>query len=232
MGRNHTAQDCRKARRCNIDNCMKFHNPLLHKRNDASDTSEFPTQEKLTAKPAGVSIDKKSSVENSSEAQISQTMMGRTTSLPQTAMRTIPVILKSGERSLKINALLDDCSTRTYINADVAAELGLEGKTEILDVGVLNGGKERFETQPVTMMLTSVNNNLQKEITAYTATNVTGNLRAISWSEKKFNWKHLQDIKFPNIQRHQVEMLIGLDYLELHTSLREVYGTPRDPIAR
>ena len=81
-------------------------------------------------------------------------------------------------------------------------------------------------------MLTSVNNNLQKEITAYTATNVTGNLRAISWSEKKFNWKHLQDIKFPNIQRHQVEMLIGLDYLELHTSLREVYGTPGDPIAR
>ena len=27
-------------------------------------------------------------------------------------------------------------------------------------------------------------------------------------------------------------MLIGLDYLELHTSLREVYGTPGDPIAR
>ena len=232
LGRNHTAQDCRKARRCNIDNCIKFHKPLLHKRNDVSDTTEFSTHEKLTTKPVVVSIDEKSIVENSSGAQISQTMMARTTSLPQTAMRTISVILKNGERSLKINALLDDCSTRTYINADVAAELGLEGEIEILDVGVLNGGKERFETKPVTMMLTSVNNNLQKEITAFTATNVTGNLQAISWSEKKFNWKHLQDIKFPNIQRHQVEMLFGLDYLELHTSLREVYCTPGDPIAR
>ena len=66
----------------------------------------------------------------------------RTTSLPQTSMRTIPVILKNGERSLKINALLDNCSTRIYINADVAAELGQEGRIEILDVGELNGGKE------------------------------------------------------------------------------------------
>ena len=40
-------------------------------------------------------------------------------------LRTVPVILKNGERSLKINALLNDASTKSYINADVAAVLGL-----------------------------------------------------------------------------------------------------------
>ena len=114
-------------------------------------------------------------------------MMARTASLPQTAMTTIPFILENGEQSLKINALLDDCCTRTYINADVVAESGLEGKIEIPNIGVLKAGKERFDTQPVTMMPTSVNNNLQKEIAAYTATNVTKNLQAISWSDKNFN---------------------------------------------
>ena len=29
---------------------------------------------------------------------------------------------------MKVNALLDDASIKTYVNADVAAELGLNGK--------------------------------------------------------------------------------------------------------
>ena len=141
-------------------------------------------------------------------------------------------MLKTGHRLLKINALLDDCSTRTYINVDVAAEWGLEGSVEILDVGGLNGGKERFETQPVTMMLSSLKDNVRKEVTVYTVTNVTGNLKAVSWCDKKSQWKHLQNIKSPNIQNSHVDMLIGLDYLDLHTCLREVYGKPGDPVAR
>ena len=42
-------------------------------------------------------------------------------------LRTVPVIVKNGNRSMKLNALLDDASTKTYINADIAAELGLSG---------------------------------------------------------------------------------------------------------
>ena len=38
-------------------------------------------------------------------------------------LRTVPVILKNGEQSLKINALLDDASTKSYVNADIATEL-------------------------------------------------------------------------------------------------------------
>ena len=55
------------------------------------------------------------------------------------ALRTVPVMVKSGGKSIKVNALLDDASTKTYINSDVAAELGLQGKTERVTVNVLNG---------------------------------------------------------------------------------------------
>lgn len=41
-------------------------------------------------------------------------------------LRTVPVILKNGNRSLTVNALLDDAGTKTYINADVAAVQGLK----------------------------------------------------------------------------------------------------------
>ena len=39
------------------------------------------------------------------------------------ALRTVYIYLKNGDLKLKINALLDDASTKTYVNADVSAEL-------------------------------------------------------------------------------------------------------------
>ena len=65
------------------------------------------------------------------------------------ALRTVPVFLTNGDRSLKINALLDDASTKTYINADVADKSDLQGRIEKLTVNVLNGQAETFETKLV-----------------------------------------------------------------------------------
>jgi len=39
---------------------------------------------------------------------------------------TITVYLRN--RTIKVNALLDDANIKTYINSDVAAELGLQGQ--------------------------------------------------------------------------------------------------------
>ena len=83
-------------------------------------------------------------------------------------LRTVPVILKNGERSLKINALLDDASTKSYINADVAAELGLQGRTEKMTVNVLNGQVETFETKPINVELMSITGNVSTMVSACT----------------------------------------------------------------
>ena len=53
------------------------------------------------------------------------------------ALRTIPVFLKKGNRKIKVNALLDEASTKTYLNAVVAAELGLQGHSQNVTVNGL-----------------------------------------------------------------------------------------------
>ena len=72
------------------------------------------------------------------------------------ALRTVPVFLKNGNRRIKVNALLDEASTKTYLNADVAAELGLQGHPQSVTVNVLNGQTENFETTPVEVELESL----------------------------------------------------------------------------
>ena len=96
------------------------------------------------------------------------------------ALRTIlPVYLKSGNQKLKVNALLDDASTKTYINADVAAaELGLQGHPQKVNVSVLNGQVETFETTPIECAFESLDGEIYR-ISAYTANRVTGNMNVM-----------------------------------------------------
>ena len=55
------------------------------------------------------------------------------------ALKTVPVKLKNGKKELVVNALLDDVSTTSYINYDLAAELGLQGSLEIVSISAVNG---------------------------------------------------------------------------------------------
>ena len=100
------------------------------------------------------------------------------------SLRTIPVILKSGNRRVEVNALLDDVSTKTYLNSDVAAELGLQGNCQRVTVNVLNGRTETFETMPVEFEIESLDGSFIRRISAFTRDRVTGNLRIIDWGKK------------------------------------------------
>ncbi|XP_047129507.1 uncharacterized protein LOC124809450 [Hydra vulgaris] len=114
------------------------------------------------------------------------------------SLRTVPVILRNRYKKVVVNALLDDGSTKTYLNSDVAAELPLQGKTEKLAVNMINGKIDSFETMPV-----------------------------------EFHWKHLKKIEFPNIgPKPKINILIGVDYAELHCAIKEVKGGFNEPVAR
>ena len=99
------------------------------------------------------------------------------------ALQTVPIILRNGDSSLKVSALLDEACTKTYLNTDVAAELGLHVRTEEVRVNVLNGQIETFKTQPVSFELLSVDQKGDMSVTAYTANRVTGDMPVINGNE-------------------------------------------------
>ena len=149
------------------------------------------------------------------------------------ALRTVRVVVKNGEQRMIINALLDDGSTKTYIHGDVAAELGLEGSTQRITVNVLNGEEVSFETMPVEFDLQSIDGKTRGRISSFTAIPVTGNMRPVNWKGQSGKWKHLQGVNLPNPgPRTIIDMLIGIDYAELHFSIGNDCGQPGEPVAR
>lgn len=76
--------------------------------------------------------------------------------------------LKVNGKDIKVNALLDDGSTKTYLNEDVASELNLTGTKTLVEVNVLNGKSERFETSCVQFQIQSENKDLTMNLEAQT----------------------------------------------------------------
>ncbi|CAH3022996.1 unnamed protein product, partial [Porites evermanni] len=136
------------------------------------------------------------------------------------ALRTIPVILKNGNRAIKVNALLDEASTKTYINADMASELRLQGISR------------KVTTMPLDVELESLDGSVTKTVRAFTTERVTGNLEAIDWRKHANKCPHLTGIQFPKPGPHPlVDILIGVDHVDLHYSFKDVKGRPGEPVA-
>ena len=238
LGANHVGQSCTRSRIRGLNGCIDTHNRLLHE-----DKRRESDKEKSTSdQKANDSQDSKQGAQGAAtEGKQQQPERSHTTMVhakekvkeEYIALRTVPVILKNGGRKLIVNALLDDASTKTYVNSDVAAELGLQGESRKVTVNVLNGQEDTFETMPVECGIESLDGRINVKITAFTANRVTDNMKAVNWARYAKDWIHLKDIKFPYVgPRPIVDILIGIDYADLHYSIKDVRGKPGEPVAR
>ena len=162
-----------------------------------------------------------------------QTMSAVSKSDLPVGLRTIPVILSNGKNKLVVNALLDDGSTKSYVNADVAFQLGTQGTVQRIQVGVLNGKLEALDVMPVELMVESLDGKIKQEISVFTVKQVTGGMKVTNWNEYKDKWNHTKGIQFPEPSSKKfIDILLGIDYPQFHTSFKEVKGKNGDPVAR
>ena len=241
LAEGHTGKSCTRTRVCGENGCLEVHHKLLHRRenipyhqrNTVYSTNRNHNGNNESPVTTSSSTEHVSGTEGKELAHETTMTSRDNVATDFIALRTVPVVLKNGSRSLHVNALLDDASTKTYINADVAAELGIQGTTDTVTVNVLNGQVETFETSPIDIELKSVNGNLSRKFTAFTANRVTGNMTAFDWNQCIQQWPHLKHIQFPVVaERPIVDVLIGADCADLHCAIKEVQGRSGEPIAR
>ena len=180
LAEGHSGRKCPRSRQCGQNGCKALHHRLLHQPSQETEfkTADLKSTNSIAVKASNEISSKQTTSDTEGNKPWQQTTMtaNNVTTTDFIALRTVPIILKNGNRSIKVNALLDDASTKAYINADVAAELGLQGKTERVTVYVLNGQVETFETCPVDVQLESLIGDVKLQVTAYTATRVTGTM--------------------------------------------------------
>ena len=141
LAEGHSGRKCPRSRQCGQNGCKALHHRLLHQPSQETElkTADLKSTNSIAVKASNEISSKQTTSDTEGNKPWQQTTMtaNNVTTTDFIALRTVPIILKNGNLSIKVNALLDDASTKTYINADVAAELGLQGKTERVTVNVL-----------------------------------------------------------------------------------------------
>ena len=89
-----------------------------------------------------------------------------------------------------------------------------------------------FETSNVELSILDKHKTVAYKINALTTNNVTSNLEVVDWNIRKSQYKHLKDVVFPEPNGKKIDILIGIDNIDLHRVIKEVYGKQGDPIAR
>ena len=146
----------------------------------------------------------------------------------------MPVWLKANDRKVKVNAILDDGSNKTFLNEEVAGILGLKESYQTVTVNVLNNEVETFQSMPLEVTVESLDGEFSGDIKVKTCPQrVTGNYKAENWKQSRERWPHLKECDFPEpAQDGLVNLTIGVDNDELHYSRADVRDKEGGPVAR
>ena len=166
LGGNHYSKDCKRRRKCGIKNCDKDHHKMLHFQKKDDSTKDGGDGGNGQDGPQSNQIQK-------SDGE--QTLSTVSKNDSQVALRTVLVILSNGKNKLVVNALLDDGSTKSYVNSDVAFQLQTHGLVQRIQVGVLNGKIETLDVMPVELMVESLDGKMKRYISVYSETSDSWN---------------------------------------------------------
>ena len=242
---------CPRSQQCGYEGCQELYNKLLHRQRYQSEiTDQRPSSYHDTelkglrntcykepySKHPEMDTFLTTSVTYVTEGngQRQQTSMKTTDDYrpDYIALRTIPVILRNGDRTLKASALLDNGSTKSQCRCCSWVRLARKNRKKAM-VNVLNGQVETFKSKPVEFQLESMNGSVNMTVNAYTANRVTGDMRVFDWNKCKGLWPYLKNIDFPHCSKREiVDLLIGQDCAYLHSAFEEVRGKPSEHIAR
>ena len=212
LKRNHMRRTCWIKNMCGEESCVQDHHKSLHRVKNLGDLME----------------------DGDNERMVKLHLKEKATTMDIIALRTLSTTIKCGNQKLEVNILLDDGSTQSFINEELAEELKLHSKNERdITINVLNGNMKTFSSADVQFEIYDTKRENTFTINAMTSRNVVGDLRAIDWTIHASKYPHLENLTFAKPTRGgKVDILIGLDHPHLHRAIKEIQGQTTNPIAR
>ena len=242
LSNSHQGKNCFRSGECGIRGCRRSHHKLLHPLEELRN-QETPTEvvsssgTSSSSQRALATVTSDNTAGNTTRESEERSQITTLTSAQYkevVSLRTVPVWLKANGKKIKVNAVLDDASTVSYVNEEVAGALGLSATYEKVSVNVLSENVETFDSMPVSFTLESCDGNLKIPFKALTCPRrVTGKYNIVDWQKFQSSWPHLSVCKFPDPAADpMVDVLIGQDQIDLHFSKCDVRGNSGEPIAR
>ena len=150
----------------------------------------------------------------------------------QVSLMVLPAYIVNENVKLKVNVMLEPCSTGSYITENAAEELRLQGHAQTLTISGTGGTETVQQSRRVKLSVRNLDGGFLAQLHGNVLDDIASDTAALGWSELKIKWPHLQPITFEIVSRRkQIDVLIGNDHPVFHQVSKEVIGSqPSDPI--
>ena len=228
----HLSKSCQRARRCGVEGCQSSnHSPYLH---ESSPSDQVDRSNQTTPPRAPPFVPRQNSLNSPTDDFSAQQRTHKTSNVDSVSLMVLPALISNGRKSLKVNVMLDPCSTSSYITEAAANELELNGQPLNLTIAGTGGTEVQKQSRRVELSVVNLNGRFTAPLQAYVLDDVANDTPAIHWSKLKERWPHLRDVPFENVsRRRRIDAMIGSDHPIFHMVLNEIPGAePNDPIGR
>uniref|UniRef100_A0A453YZM1 Endonuclease n=1 Tax=Anopheles gambiae TaxID=7165 RepID=A0A453YZM1_ANOGA len=214
----HNWRSCKNRSRCGINDCAFRHHALLHDPDAIESPSTADRERRHFPRTSG--------------SQTHQVINNYHQSNPMSALfRIVPVTAYGPGVMIKTFAFLDEGSSMTLMDEDLAKQLGVKGDRRPLCIK-WTGDTTRVE--PASMMIdlqigpvTSTKRFTLKAVR--TVTSLSLPQQTFTMDDKR--WDHLKQLPLPEYRDARPQLLIGLDNLRLAVPLKTREGLAGEPVA-
>ena len=152
LSSNHQGEHCFRSRDCAVDGYKRSHHKLLHLSEDVTNRAESVGDANILiiSSPSQRVIAYENTAgdtEQGAEERLQITTLMSAQYKEVVSLRTVSDWLKSKGKKMKVNAVLVDASTVSYLNEEVAGALGLSDTYGKLDIST--GARFRSDTMNV-----------------------------------------------------------------------------------
>ena len=239
----HHSRECPNTKRCGVDGCPSTnHSSYLHEKTPHQLTDRSQGQLHVGASPrpdeqrnADQRPLQATGAGTSDPAPVNSRQQTHNTShVEHVSLMILPALISNGNKELRVNVMLDPCSTSSYISEEAAEELDLHGQELNLTIAGTGGAEVKTRSRRVELTVRNLDGKFSSPLQAHVLDNIAGDTPAIPWSELKNKWPHLRQVPFESVsRRRQIDIMIGSDHPVFHHVLKEACGDqPNDPIAR
>ncbi|XP_055587983.1 uncharacterized protein LOC129740353 [Uranotaenia lowii] len=204
----HGRRTCRNKNRCGTNGCDMRHHPLLHR---------------ILKPKAGTSSNEVASVVHQFHESFT----------PSLLYRIIPVMVHKGKISIHTYAFIDEGSSLTMLETELANKLGLKGSKRPLCLKWTGDvTRTEYDSQRVSFEI-SEREGTKRYVLENVGTVKSLNLpdQTLSINKLKERFDHLRGLPIIDYQNASPQLLIGVDNLSLVVPLKAREGVSGGPIA-
>ncbi|OXA37804.1 hypothetical protein Fcan01_27465 [Folsomia candida] len=225
LSKGHSKEKCKRKKSCGVDGCNFDHHPLLHR--PPRSREERGTPPPATDGPSSSSM-------NAGQGQTAGSahhVRGKTS---DKILMIVPVKIKGPKGVVSTHALLDNGSTLTLIDSDLAKQIGSSGrKTELCLQWIGSHSHMEDQSQTLTMEIQGVFPYAKwfemKDV--QTVQDFHCSSQTVIAEELKSKFPYLNQVPIKDMVNVQPRLLIGVNNTKLIVPQRSVKGVDNNAVA-